>query len=200
MGCSATMHVDDDLAPGQPRVAHQAADDELPRRIDVRKSFAPSLAMLTTSRNRSAGSARRHAREIRLHGRVSTSKAVAMLGRDQDALDLQDAGSTLVHCIGPSPATCRRVSGTGAFALRTSARRFVSRCATGSGAAQAPLSRGSRSGHHSLVARAQEVDRIGVAVLRLVRLHHTRAMSADCSSIATTTPHVSASNPYFARV
>ena len=54
--------------------------------------------------------------------------------------------------------------------------------------------------HDPLVAGADTVERIAVAVLRLDESSTPCAMSADCSSIATTTPQVSASKPYLARV
>ena len=52
--------------------------------------------------------------------------------------------------------------------------------------------------HHPLVARAEPVERVDVAGSCCTSYDESTpcAMSGDCSSIATTTPHVSASKPY----
>jgi hypothetical protein len=77
----AAVGVDDDLAPGQPRIAHGPTDDEAPGRVDQQR--AAQLARVVEV----AGQHGHHhvlpevvAQELRLD-------AVAVLRRDEDALD-----------------------------------------------------------------------------------------------------------------
>ena len=97
---------------------------------------------------------------------------VAMLRRDQNPLDL-DGRWTPCSSTSYRTVTCDLPSGRrygSTFALRTSASRFVSRCASriGSGMSSSVSSRRVAE-HHPLVARAERSTG-RVAVLRLERL------------------------------
>ena len=60
---SAAVRVDDDLPPGQARVAHRPADHELPGRVDVEEVLGRQPARRRRGRgSRRGASARRRAR------------------------------------------------------------------------------------------------------------------------------------------
>ena len=93
----AAVRVDDDLAPGEAGVAHRPAGDELPRRVDedeVALLEAPLVVEL--ARKDRVEDVLDH---VGLDERVRV-EAVAVLGRDEDALDLdRPLGPVLVDLV-----------------------------------------------------------------------------------------------------
>ena len=83
MTCHAAVCVDDDLAPGQPTVPHGAADHEATGGID--EEVANELALLIQVRGQHW--AQHMLEQVGLDERLRVD-AVAVLGGDQDLLDL----------------------------------------------------------------------------------------------------------------
>ena len=122
-----------------------------------------------------------------------------VLGRDED---LVDGDRLAVHVAHGDLGLAVGTQVVETSALRTAVRRSAS-CARGRSAC------GMSSGglvarvaeHHALVAGADEVDRVdALAVLDLEGLVDALGDVGLCSWIAVTTPQVSASKPYLARV
>ena len=135
----------------------------------------------------------------------SMSSAVDVLGREHDALDLDRTRYAVVvdlvadrHLslpVRPEIGEYVRLAHLG----QPSADRVRQH---GSAEASAPGSRAGVTEHHPLVTRPDQVERIARRPERGGDSYDSStpwAMSGDWPSIETTMPHVSASNPYFAR-
>ena len=181
----AAVGVDDDLAAGEARVAHRAADHELAGRVDVEEVLRVEPCRVVEIA--CVGVQDRlddMLEEVGLEQRLDV-EAVAMLRREQNALDLDGPLDRRARRprTAPSPATCRRDGGTGARSpCGPRPCRLASLCASSDRHRHELLGLAGRvAEHHSLVARADEVDRVGVAVLRLVR---RRRRPARCRATA----------------
>ena len=97
MGRGAAVGVDDDLAAGQPRVAHRPADHELAGRVDVDEVTGAEAALVVEIRRQDR--AQDVIDQVGLDQRLGV-EAVAVLGRDQHPLDLDGAlVAVLVHLV-----------------------------------------------------------------------------------------------------
>ena len=84
----SAVGVDDDLAAGQPRVAHRPADHELAGRVDVEEVAVAEAALVVEIARQDR--AQDVIDQVGLDQRLGV-EAVAVLGRDQHALDLDGA-------------------------------------------------------------------------------------------------------------
>src|SRR5487761_782360 len=169
----AAVGVDDDLAARQTGVAHRAADDELAGRVaieEVLRLEAPRVVQLLREDRLE------HVRdEIRLHQHLDVD-SLAVLRRDDDALDLDGAPVPMLVLL----VAHRHLR----LAVRTQIEELL-RLADRGEPLRKPVRKHDRqrhqllgltrrvAEHHPLVAGADAVERVVVAVLRLVRLLDT---------------------------
>ena len=160
------------LRPVRPGVAHRAADHELARRVDVEEVLGTELRGV----HEVAVLGVEHGlddvlEQVGLDQRLGV-EAVAVLRRDEDALDRDRAlAPVLVHLV---------ADGHLRLAVRTEVRQDVGLPDLGEPPGELVREHDRErhqlvglvarvAEHHPLVARAHPVDRVGVAVLRLVR-------------------------------
>src|SRR5579859_2880644 len=166
----AAVGIDDDLPSGEPGVAHRPADDELAGRVaveEVARFDAPRVVqLLREDRLEHVGD------EIGLEQRLDVD-ALAMLRRDDDALDLHRAAPPVVVLLVPD--------GDLRLTVRPQVEQLLG-LAHGGQPAREPVREHDRqrhelfglvrrvTEHHSLVAGTFAVERITVAVLLFVRM------------------------------
>src|SRR5581483_3663950 len=165
--CGAAVRVDDDLPPGDAGVAHRTADDELARRVAVHEILLlePALVVQLLRQDRLD----HVCDQIRLEQRLDV-EPVAMLRRDEYALDLHRAAATLLVFL----VAHRHLR----LPVRTQVREDL-RLAHLAQPLREPVREHDRqrhelvrlvrgvAEHHPLVAGADAVHRVRVAVLLL---------------------------------
>ena len=166
----AAVGVDDDLPAGQARVAHRPADHELAGRVDVDEVLLlePLLVVERVRQDR----VQDVLDQVRLDQRLGV-EPVAVLRRDEDALDLdRPLAAVLVDLVANRHLR---------LPVRPQVREHVGLAHLGEPLADAVREHdrqrhqlvglaGRVAEHHPLVAGADAVERVGVAVLRLERV------------------------------
>ncbi len=158
------------LRPVRPGVAHRPADHELARRVDVDEVAGAEAALVVEIRRQDR--AQNVVDQVGLDQRLGV-EAVAVLGRDQDTLDLDGAlVAMLVHLV---------AHGHLGLAVGPQVRQHVGPAHLGQpvGDPVRELNRqrhqlgrlvGGVAEHHPLVAGTDLVDRVTVAALDVERL------------------------------